>query len=221
MYKLESGYCENSELTGRRKFLKTSALACTGMLGSACLDPFISATEIPIEESLYVIGPIKGYSPHIGALVSMLNYNRHTIINLVKSLSISELDHLQDTKANSIGALILHLGATEKLYQLMTFEGRGGFNKKEDKLWRAALELGENGRKYIRGQDVSYYLDRIFAVRQVTFRELKNKDDQWLFKADFKSLNSPTINTYWKWFHVCEHESHHRGQIAWLKSRIR
>jgi uncharacterized damage-inducible protein DinB len=29
-----------------------------------------------------------------------------------------------------------------------------------------------------------------------------------------------SINTYWKWFHVCEHESNHRGQIAWLKSRM-
>ncbi|WP_421827862.1 hypothetical protein [Larkinella sp.] len=29
-----------------------------------------------------------------------------------------------------------------------------------------------------------------------------------------------SINTYWKWFHVCEHESNHQGQIAFLKSRL-
>ena len=28
------------------------------------------------------------------------------------------------------------------------------------------------------------------------------------------------INIYWKWFHVCEHESHHTGQIAFLTKRL-
>lgn len=175
---------------------------------------------MPVEESLYVIAPVKGFSPHIGVLVSMLNYNRQTIVNLVKSLSTQELDHRHDASANSIGALVLHLGATEKLYQVMTFEGRRGFNKEEDRLWGAALNLGEDGRRNITGHDAAYYLDRIFAVRQETLRNLKNRDDQWLFKADSNGPGGKAVNTYWKWFHVCEHESHHRGQISWLKSRL-
>ena len=27
-------------------------------------------------------------------------------------------------------------------------------------------------------------------------------------------------NNYCKWFHVCEHESNHNGQIKWIKSRL-
>ncbi|RYD93082.1 MAG: hypothetical protein EOP50_11695, partial [Sphingobacteriales bacterium] len=29
-----------------------------------------------------------------------------------------------------------------------------------------------------------------------------------------------SVNAYRKWFHVCEHESNHRGEIAFLKSRL-
>jgi hypothetical protein len=27
-------------------------------------------------------------------------------------------------------------------------------------------------------------------------------------------------NNYCKWFHVCEHEAHHTGQIAFLRKRL-
>ena len=27
-------------------------------------------------------------------------------------------------------------------------------------------------------------------------------------------------NNYCKWFHVCEHESNHNGQIKWIKGRL-
>jgi hypothetical protein len=37
--------------------------------------------------------------------------------------------------------------------------------------------------------------------------------------VDAKWYWGPT-NNYCKWFHVCEHESHHLGQIAFLKSRL-
>lgn len=65
----------------------------------------------------------------------MMNYNRQTIVNGVKSLTMAELDYLHDSKANTIGALILHLGATEKFYQINTFEGRQEFNENEKKIW--------------------------------------------------------------------------------------
>jgi len=50
--------------------------------------------------------------------------------------------------------------------------------------------------------------------------ELKKKDDAWLLAIDPEWSKKEPLNTYWKWFHVCEHESNHRGQIAWLKGRL-
>jgi uncharacterized damage-inducible protein DinB len=149
-----------------------------------------------------------------------LNYNRDTIIEAVKSLSTADLDHLHDNKANSIGSLLLHLGAIEKIYQLNTFEDRTEFTGSEKEKWEVAANLGQQAREQIKGHDVHYYLDTIAEVRQKTLEELKKKDDRWLFAIDPKSTPETPVNTYWKWFHVCEHESNHRGQITWLKRRL-
>ncbi len=207
--------------TSRRNFLKKSAFLTTGLIG---LDGFQSLTAAATNnlsgEDLLVIGPIEGYSPQIGTLVSMLKYNRHTIIEAVKDLSMEQLDHLHDPDSNTIGALIMHLGATDKFYQINTFEGRQEFNEEEKKIWNVAMELGEEGRKQIKGQNAKYYLDMINEVRQKTLDELKKKDDKWLLDIDPIWSKKRNINTYWKWFHVCEHESNHRGQITWQKKRL-
>jgi uncharacterized damage-inducible protein DinB len=203
----------------RRNFLLKSTALATGFFG---LSGFQSAESyaVPSGDDLYVIGPIAGFSPQIGTLVSMLNYNRQTIIDTVKSLTMEQLDHLHDPNSNTIGALILHLGATDKYYQINTFEDRQEFNKAERQIWAVAMNLGDEARKKIKGKEVKYYLDMINEVRQKTIEELKKKDDKWLLSLDPEWSKEQPLNTYWKWFHVCEHESNHRGQIAWLKSRL-
>jgi uncharacterized damage-inducible protein DinB len=203
----------------RRNFIMKSAAITTGLLGLSGLQA-TRGDDLPGNDDLFVIGPIAGYSPQIGTLVSMLNYNRNTIINTVKSLTMEELDYLHDPNANTIGALILHLGATDKFYQINTFEGRQEFNEAEKKIWEVPMSLGDEGRKQLKGQEVKYYLDMIAEVRQKTLEELKKKDDKWLLAIDPEWSKERPLNTYWKWFHVCEHESNHRGQITWLKSRL-
>ncbi|MDE3250289.1 MAG: DUF664 domain-containing protein [Bacteroidota bacterium] len=170
---------------------------------------------------MYVIGPTEGYSPQIGTIVSMLNYNRNTILQVTKDMTMEQLDHLFDAKANTIGSLIMHLGAVDKYYQINSFEGRDDMTPAEKKIWEAAMELGDKGRKEIRGHELKYYVDLITEVREKTLAEFKKKDDAWLLAVDPKFGDEKTpINTYWKWFHVCEHESNHRGQITWLKKRL-
>ena len=207
-----------SNFLPRRNFLKTSLTVAAGLTG---LNAFShDTTERNVDAGLYMIGPMEGYSPHIGTLVSMLNYNRETVLNATRNLTMTELDHLFDQNANSIGALIMHLGAVDKWYQVNSFEGRNGFNKSEEKLWKAAMELGDLGRKEIKGHEWKYYADLVTEVREKTLEEFKKKDDKWLLAADPKFSSKQPINTYWKWFHVCEHESNHRGQITWLKGRL-
>ena len=119
----------------RRDFVKTSAIISTSLLGLSTFSPVSFASSIPAENSVFMIGPIEGYSTQIGTLVSMLNYNRYTVVSMVKSMSMNELDYLHDNHANTIGALLMHLGATEKYYQINTFEGRHDFNDEEKKKW--------------------------------------------------------------------------------------
>lgn len=203
----------------RRNFIAKSAVLTTGVLGLSGQQS-AEAHSASSGNDLFVIGPIDGFSPQIGTLVSMLNYNRQTILDAVKSLTMEQLDYLHDANANTIGALILHLGATDKFYQINTFEGRQEFNDAEKKIWEVPMNLGEQGRKQIKGKEVTYYLDMINEVRQKTIAELKKRDDKWLLAVDPAWSREQPLNTYWKWFHVCEHESNHRGQITWIKSRL-
>ena len=138
------------------------------------------------------------------------------------ALAVAQLDHLHDAKANSIGALLLHLAAIERLYQIHTFEGKkwGDFDDETKKEWNMPAALGKEARKSIKGHDLAYYLDKLKSVRKQTLAELQKRDDAWLMQVDPDFGWGPT-NNYCKWFHVCEHESHHNGQIKWLKGRLR
>lgn len=204
----------------RRNFMKTAATLSTGVIGFSCMSQSTPANAASSLSSVFVIGPIEGYSPQIGTLVSMLNYNRFTIVEIVKSMTMEQIDYLHDEKANTIGALLMHLGATEKYYQANTFEGRQNYNDEEIAMWGPAMDLGDKGRDQLKGQEVQYYLDAIDEVRQKTLEEFKTKDDDWLLTIDPEWSKERPLNTYWKWFHVCEHEANHRGQIAWLRSRL-
>ena len=205
----------------RRSFLRRSgAIVCGLGAGTAFLPTGAAAAE-PGEAGPNIFGPREGYSPQIGTLVSMLNWMRGAILGPVKGLTMAQLDHLHDAKANSIGALLLHLAAMERLYQIHTFEGKkwGDFDKETMKEWNLPANLGKEARKTIKGHDLAYYLDKLKTVREQTLVELKKRDDAWLMQVDPDFGWGPT-NNYCKWFHVCEHESHHNGQIKWLKSRL-
>ncbi|UGU16855.1 DinB family protein [Sinomicrobium kalidii] len=163
----------------------------------------------------YELKSAEGYSLQIGTLVSMLNDLSNRVERVVSGLDQQKLDYLIDEKANRIGALIMHLAAAEKYYQVYTFENRG-FNEEENKKWGAALNLGEEGRKEIQGHDLEYYLDIYREVRQKTLEELKKRNDAWLKKKKPGSL----LNNHYAWFHVMEHQSSHLGQILFLKKRL-
>ncbi|MGH1386060.1 DinB family protein [Kordia sp.] len=162
-----------------------------------------------------IIGEREDYTLQVGTLVSMLNNLSSRVENAVKYLDQRELDHLHDEKANSIGALIMHLAAAEKYYQLYTFENRG-FNEEEEKYWGPALNLDDAGRETYKGHDVEHYLKIYKEVRAKTLEELKKRDDNWL--AEIRPGTSD--NNHSHWFHVMEHQSSHLGQILFLKKRI-
>ena len=126
-----------------------------------------------------------------------------------------DLDFLLDAKANTIGALLLHLAATETYYQLHTFQGMawGAWPDAVKQKWEAASALGDAGRKTIKGKEPDYYLGVLKETRDKTLTELKKRDDKWLFAVDTTWPWGPT-NNYCKWFHVCEHEANHNGRSS-------
>src|SRR5262245_38417860 len=125
------------------------------------------------------IEPIPGYTPLIGRLVCMLTYARSTTLAAVQGLTVEQLDHLQDAESNSIGALLAHIAAEERSYQVMTFEDRA-LSAEETSRWSVALKLGSDARSVLRGRPLDDYLDDLKAVRLVTLECLAARDDDWL-----------------------------------------
>lgn len=204
----------------RRTFLSSAAALTSAALGMS-LTPELVLAESEISD-VNVIGPKKGYSPQIGTLVSMMMWMRHVVLMPVKGMSQKDLDFLLDDKANRIGALLMHLAATDRIYQINTFEGAPLGKDLPDSYkekWGVAMELGEPARQQIKGHDLDYYLNLLNETREHTLAEFRKRDDSWLMSVDKDWGWGPT-NNYCKWFHVCEHESNHNGQIKLLKSRL-
>lgn len=202
---------------GRRDFLKASAALTTGISGLTLSAP-AAASE---DAELFIVGPKKGYSPQIGTLVSQMAFMRWQVLNSVKGMSQQDLDFLLDAKANRIGALLSHLVAVEKFYQLNTFEGVAADKMPEDwkQKWGIPMNLGEPARKAIVGNNLDYYLNLLSETRETTLAEFRKRDDAWLMSVD-KTWGWGPTNNYCKWFHVTEHEANHNGQIKMLKSRL-
>lgn len=156
----------------------------------------------------------KGYSNDIGQMISMLDNLKSRVERNVANLDQEGTDFLLDENANSPGAIIYHLAATEVYYQVYTFEGRG-FNKEEAEKWETALNLGEKARSEFKGKPLSYYLELYDEVRKKTKKLLKTKDDEW-----FKEM-SGNMSNHWCWFHVMEHQANHMGQLALITKRIK
>lgn len=205
---------------GRRHFIKSTAAITTGLTGLALFPQMSWANERLPVEGIHIIGPKEGFSPQIGTLVSMMNWMRTTVLHSVTNMKKEDLDYLHDAKSNTIGAMLLHLAATEVFYQANTFEGRQDYNDKENATWGAAMTLGDEGRKKIKGNNLDYYLAVLKETREKTIAGFKKRDDKWLMAIDPAFFGNQPTNNYCKWFHVCEHESNHNGQIKWIRSRL-
>ena len=205
----------------RRSFIKKSSLVALGTGSLLALPQTTFANPISRQDDMNIIGPKEGFSPQIGTLVSMMNWMRMVILMPVKEMSVEDLDYLLDDKANSIGAMLWHLAATERFYQIHTFEGRkwGDWDEADTLKWSVASGLGDKARKTIKGNSIDFYLQKLKEVRENTLKEFSNRDDDWLMKVDKEWPWGPT-NNYCKWFHVCEHESNHNGQFKFIKSRL-
>ena len=164
----------------------------------------------------YRILPLPGYTPTVGRLVAMLAYARQKTLDAVEGLTPAQLDHLHDERSNSIGALLAHIAAVERGYQLVTFEEREPTAAEYD-TWSAALTLGDNGRREICRQELQFYVDELRRTREATLEMLAARDDAWL-EAPLRI--APALNAHWAWFHVAEDEINHRGQIRWLRARL-
>ena len=160
------------------------------------------------------IKPVEGYAPQIGFMVDMLEEMKELIEEQTRDLNQAETDFLFDEQANSIGAMIMHMAATEAYIQVETLEERQ-WTEEERSFWAVAGGLGEQSRTNLKGKPITYYLDLWDEVRKKTLQGLKTKDDAW-----FAASIGEGMNNHWAWFHILKHSANHRGQIALVKARL-
>ena len=163
--------------------------------------------------------PEKG-SPQIGILVSQMAWIRESVIRATAGLTQPYLDFLVDSKSNTIGALLMHLAATDVIYQDLTFNHLQEFSPENKIKWGVPMELGDEGRKQIKGHDLNYYISLMTEVRETTLKEFKKRDDKWFAEVDPHFFGNMPTNNFCKWFHVCEHEANHRGQMTVIRKRL-
>ena len=198
----------------RRTFLQYGSL--TGAAGLLTAIP-AAASDIDVNDINY-IGPKPGYTPLIGTLISQLDWLTDTVFKYHSKLSAADLDFVFDENSNSIGSLIMHLAATEVIYQDLTFfNEKEGFSAKNKDRWQTAMDLGKDAQEKIKGHDLAYYKAQWDEVRALTKAEMKKRNDEWLL-----SDGDPTWgwNNFCSWFHVAEHIANHRGQMAWYAKRL-
>lgn len=205
----------------RRNFIKKSSLVALGTGALVAWPQTGQAQSATWMNDMNIVGPKEGFSPQIGTLVSMMNWMRNVILMPVRGMSIADLDFLLDDKANSIGAMLWHLAATERFYQIHCFEGRkwGNWDQADKDAWSVASRLGDAARETIKGNPLEFYLEKLETVREHTLAEFSKRNDEWLMAVDDNWFWGPT-NNYCKWFHVCEHESNHNGQFKLIKARL-
>lgn len=170
-------------------------------------------------DAQYAIKNTEGYSPQMGALISMMDDLKGRVTRIVENLNQEETDFLLDAEANRIGALILHIAATEKYYQEATFYDQK-LDEEKDEEWLTALRLGDKAREELVGQPISYYLEKWDEVRNKSKEVLMTKDDQWLLELRDSAPGGAEYNYYWGWYHVMEHQANHMGQLALITKRI-
>lgn len=169
----------------RRLFIKTSTTLTAGLAGFSFF-PQQALSMDNADDGINIIGPKAGFSPQVGTLVSMMNWMRMVILQPVQNMTVDQLDYLHDAKSNTIGAMLLHLAATERYYQLHTFEGMkwGTWDESIKKQWQIPMRLGEDARKNIKGNKLEFYLNTLKKVREKSIEEFKKRDDAWLMKVD-------------------------------------
>jgi len=170
---------------------------------------------IEIESKVY---SEPGYAPQVGLLVRMMDVVRSRTLNAVEGLSVAQLDHLQDSQSNSIGALLAHIAAIETFFQFASFEGRVP-TPDEFGPFAAAFVLGNDARREIKDRPLESYLERLQTVREETKRRLRDMSDDWLYE-ERTFPDGTTINNAYVWFHAPEDETNHRGQMNWLRKRL-
>lgn len=175
-------------------------------------------TAAPDWQRWYRIEPQARYTPQIGALVEMMGYVRMTTLRAVKGLTSEQLDATPLGFDNSIGQLLAHIVAVERLHQQLSLNDRWPLADDSFRPYLGGFTMGQQGERSA-GRPLEWYVHEMEQARKLTLEKLAQQDDTWL-ASPLRAPEFGEVNHHWAWFHVMEDEVNHRGQIRLIHKLV-
>lgn len=149
-------------------------------------------------------------------LLAIKHDARATTISYLKDIQEEELDWQPFEGWNSVAALLEHIIAGDRDFNITFIEGRELTELEKGQILPGA-ELGKYADGF-KGRPVAYYI----ALLQETYEETRNaiiamEPDAFLKRRyeDYDNINGSDLA--WILFHGAEDEVHHRGQISIIR----
>jgi hypothetical protein len=171
-----------------------------------------------MSKDLIIIPDQVNYTPAIGHLVAQMHFTRDKTAEVVRHLTMDQLDFNFDRISNSIGTLLKHIAANERYFQIRQFEQRS-WGPNELDFWGDALQ-GQLYLRRIHGRDSRFYLELLEKVRMTTLEALRHLGDDWLMTNSVSRRSGSKKNNYFCLFHLLEDEISHLGQIKMTINRF-
>jgi hypothetical protein len=171
------------------------------------------ADEPPAD--LFLLGPRDGFTPAVGSLASQLTVTRHYLLRASRDLDVARLDAVPPAAVNPIGAILRHLTAAERMFQVMTFAGRG-FDDAERARWWPAFTFADALTP--RGEGIDDLHAALAEGRAATLEGLRQRDDAWLGRP--MTFFGRPANVLYYWTHYLLDEARHTGQIILLRKHL-
>lgn len=167
----------------------------------------------PTEKAPFLVGAAEGRAPRLETLGSQMDACRRFLISAVRGMEADELAAEPGPTRNTVGGLLSHLAGAERMFQLLTSEGRG-FGPDDEE----AADAFWYRRDPLKGQGLEAYLAHLAAVRQGTRALFEARDDAWL--DDPRTFGGRPANVHYFWTHLLMDEARHTGQVILLRKYL-
>lgn len=159
------------------------------------------------------VGPKAGRAPQLEALASALASSRHFLTSALRGADAATLAARPVHGVNTIGQLLVHVAAAERLFQNLT--GRGTHFGDDEADFARAFRFEADP---LAGRELDAYLGHLAEVRAATVALFAARDDAWLAEPRTFARRPSTTHDYW--LHLLMDEARHTGQIILLRKYL-
>ena len=171
------------------------------------------ADAAPSERSPFLVTPGPGANGRIGTLLGQLTSSRHYLLNAVRDLGATQLDAIAPGCPNTIGSLLAHVAAAERMFQNITCRGYR-FGDGEEELEQAF----RFERNPLAGNDLGPYRRHLLEMHRETASLLEGREDAWLDTAT--TFRGQPSNYHYYWTHLLMDEARHTGQLILIRKHL-